>query len=291
MSDRINRILKSIHLEAKRGSFIEGELAINWSHIKENCLKIAEELLIQTHQNKIPILLDQIAELRKIHEIQYYDTAAKYNPRFDLQGEIIPDDKGFIVYLNPDHSVARKRATLAHEIGHTLFYDTSKSPPRKVYANNDSKEEWMCWDFARSLLVPEWSISGFINQYKETPDLRSICETAKKFDVSIEILLKRIRWDFNSWGNSTMFVGSFKNREFVVNTIHKGHSDNKFTIKGKYSLLNNNKIRTFINFLYIQRKVYSIEKKVFINNNHFQINLLRFNNNPTSILGNIKKLR
>lgn len=288
MSDRIYRIIKKIHLEAKRGSFIEGKFTIDWKYIKEKCLKISEEFLIQTHQNKIPIHLDKIAELRKIHEIQYLDTATNYS-NFDFQGEIVPDDKGFTVRLNSNHSHVRNRATLAHEIGHTLFYDTSKSPPRKIYTSNDSKEEWMCWDFARFLLIPEWSISEI--KYEEKPDLKLICKTANALEVSAEIFLRRVRWDFNLWEDFTIFVGNFVNGKFIVSTVHKGKSHNKITIKGKYSLLNDNKIDTFIYFLFIQNQVKFINDKIFINGCHFQINLLRFKNNPISILGSIKILR
>lgn len=288
MSARIDIIINNIHLEAKQGSLIKDKFSINWKYIKKNCLKISEELLIQTHQNKIPIHLDKIAELRKIHEIQYLDTAANHS-NFDFQGEIVPDDKGFTVRLNSNHSHVRNRATLAHEIGHTLFYDTSKLPPRKIYTSNDSKEEWMCWDFARFLLMPEWSISEI--KYEEKPDLKLICKTANALEVSVEILLKRIRWDFKLWEDFTIFVGNFVNGKFIVSTVHKGNSHNKITIKGKYSLLNDSKIDTFIYFLFIQNQVKFINKKILINGNHFQINLLRFKNNPTSILGSIKNLR
>lgn len=288
MSAKIDNTIENIHLEAKQGSLIKGKFTINWKYIKEKCLQITDELIIQTHQNKVPISLDKIAEIRKIHDIQYLDTATNHS-NFDFQGEIVPDDKGFTVRLNSNHSDVRNRATLAHEIGHTLFYDTSKSPPRKIYTSDDSKEEWICWDFASFLLIPEWSILEI--KYEEKPDLKLICKTANALEVSVELFLRRIRWDFNLWEDFTIFVGNFVNGKFIVSNVHKGNSHNKITIKGKYSLLDDSKIDTFIYFLFIQNQVKFINKKIFINRNYFQINLLRFKNNPISILGSIKILR
>lgn len=293
MNDAVNRIIKSVHLEAKRGSVIEGKRVIDWKRIKENCLKIAEELLIQTHQDKVPISLERICDLRKIRvsQCQYTITAAKGIIGFDFQGEIIPACEGFIVNLNSRHSDTRKRATLAHEIGHSLFYDISTLPPRRVYRANDTAEEWICWDFARSLLLPKLSVLEILSQYKGTPKPQVIYETAKQFEVSVDILLRRIRWDLGLWGDSTMFVGNFINGEFVVKDIHKGQSDKNITVKGKNGLINNNELKTFIMFLSINQKIYYLENKISTDRNSFWVELLRFNNDPISILGIIKKSR
>jgi Zn-dependent peptidase ImmA (M78 family) len=284
MNDGINSAIKNIHLEAKRGSFVEGKLVIKWKNIKEECLKIAERLLIETNQNESPISLEPVCELRRIRVFQ------STSPHFDFQGEIIPDNEGFMVNLNSDHSDTRKRATLAHEIGHSLFYDISKLPPKRVYRNIDSKEEWICWDFARSLLLPRWSILNFLSHNKETPKPQIIYETTKKYNVSVDLLLKRIRWDFDCWTDSTFFVGSFKNGRFIVNkdNIHKGLSDDHITIMGEDGLLNKSDLKTLILFLSINHNINYIEKKINVNNNSFWVELLRYNNNPSNILGIIK---
>lgn len=290
MSEDANRAIRKIQMEARKGSVIEGKIAINWKYIKENCLKIAEEFLSETHQSGIPISLKQICELRRIRLIKSTLPAANVMKQFDFQGEIIPNSDGFVVNLNSNHSVIRNRATLAHEIGHSLFYDTSKSPPKKVYKNNDSEEEWVCWDFARSLLIPRLHVEELLSQYKETPKPQLISEIANNFKVSIDILLKRIRWDFNSWKDSTLFVGSFKGGKFTVNkdNIHKGRSDNNITIVGKNGLIYNNPLKTYISFLSISPDTNFLDNKI---NDSLRVELLRFNKNPISILGIIRSSR
>lgn len=290
MNDELNRIIKTVHLEAKRGSVIEGKHAIDWKHIKEKCLRIAEGLLVQTNQDRVPISLEYICALRKIRIIQYTPCTTRGIGSFDFQGEIIPDNEGFIVNLNYRHSDTRKRATLAHEIGHSLFYDISKSPPRKVYGINDPTEEWICWDFARSLLMPRLSILEFLSQYKETPKAQLIYDTARKYEVSVDILLRRIRRDFGFWKDSTMFIGTFINGSFIVNEIHKG-SDKSVTIKGKNSLLNNKELKTFLMFLYFTQNNNFFENEISVNGKFYSIELLKYNNDPVSIMGIIKEAR
>lgn len=286
MNDEINRIIKSIHLETKRGSVIQGKLVIDWKVIKENCLRIADEFLIQTHQNKIPISLESVCESRKIRVNQISLNSTNH----DFQGEIIPCDQGFIVNLNSKHSDARKRATLAHEIGHSLFYDTSKSPPKKVYSYNDSEEEWICWDFARSLLLPRFFMTEFLSNNRETPKPQIISDGANDFKVSVDMLLKRIRWDFKCWNDVTIFVGSSKNERFIVtrDNIYKGVFDKNITIIGKDGIINRNPLKTFISFLSRDPNIKFFENKI---SESYTAELFRLNSNPFTIIGIIRQIR
>src|SRR5438552_8193521 len=52
----------------------------------------------------------------------------------------------------------RSRFSIAHEIGHSFFYDRSARPPKKL-TNDSVREERFCDKFASALLVPPKAIA------------------------------------------------------------------------------------------------------------------------------------
>ena len=73
----------------------------------------------------------------------------------------------------------RNRFRVAHEVGHSFFYDRGSAPPRRLLAPSE-EEERFCDEFAAELLIPQTAVrrSGFTPQ-----DIFSIHAL---YDVSVE---------------------------------------------------------------------------------------------------------
>lgn len=79
----------------------------------------------------------------------------------------------------------RLRFRLAHEVGHTLFYDRSGSRPRSV-VRPSAAQEVFCDEFARALLVP----LGYASALPATAD--SVVDLHRRFDVSVELACRAL---------------------------------------------------------------------------------------------------
>jgi hypothetical protein len=73
---------------------------------------------------------------------------------------LMPIQGGFKIIVNSDFPVAHYRASIAHELAHTLFYDhESASVPTRRIAHT-RREEPFCFDVARHLLAPKKHLSA-----------------------------------------------------------------------------------------------------------------------------------
>src|SRR5437660_10792138 len=68
--------------------------------------------------------------------------------------ELRPASDGFLVRLKPRVSEGRRRFTIAHEIGHSLFYDHGRHQVGLLDERESRAEEWICQKFASALLIP-----------------------------------------------------------------------------------------------------------------------------------------
>ena len=121
----------------------------------------ANKLLCETGQNEPPFNPVRIGLLRKIKGIN--------DAKIDNISELVPVQGGFIIRINPEvvtesskhngrknHQALRsRRFTIAHEIGHTYFYETTSRSPSRPYGDLGSvSEERLCDIFATELLMP-----------------------------------------------------------------------------------------------------------------------------------------
>src|SRR6185436_4950749 len=108
-------------------------------------------LLQETQQVHPPVVLEPILKSR--HAVVNYVFNSK------LEGRLEVNEEGFKIFLRHDLETnpTRHRFTLAHELGHTLFYDLRTSPPRREISRSyrNEFEERLCHQFARTLLMPE----------------------------------------------------------------------------------------------------------------------------------------
>ena len=117
--------------------------------------------------------------------------------------EMIPEaamqvtDGQFRIYLQsnfremPGLSL-RRRFSLAHELGHTLFYERQDGElkPRKDAPRGDSLED-ACHQAASMILVPSKALKPELRQ-QPPASAAAIVEFASRFDVSIEVMLRRL---------------------------------------------------------------------------------------------------
>ena len=86
----------------------------------------------------------------------------------------------------------RRRFSLAHELGHTLFYERQDGElkPRKDAPRGDSLED-ACHQAASMILVPSKALKPELRQ-QPPASAAAIVEFASRFDVSIEVMLRRL---------------------------------------------------------------------------------------------------
>jgi uncharacterized protein DUF955 len=94
---------------------------------------------------------------------------------------------GFLITVNPqaptpirDETTRRRRLRfrIAHEIGHSFFYDRSQRPARRVLPPSQREEDF-CQQFASALLVPPEPVEAYAR------DSASLIAIREKFDVSL----------------------------------------------------------------------------------------------------------
>ncbi len=79
----------------------------------------------------------------------------------------------------------RLRFRVAHEVGHTLFYDRSGERPRPL-VDPCSAQEAFCDEFARALLIPHAYAASL------PPTAEAVVELHRRFDVSVELACRAL---------------------------------------------------------------------------------------------------
>ena len=143
-------------------------------HHAQNCVTLANQLYL--HQASIPVDIVQIA-CRAGVQVRYDDLGS-------LAGYFMKLPKGSFIVCNHNHHNARRRFTLAHELGHFLLPGTrSKNVFEVKYY---SSKERLCNQFAAALLMPESEVRLRLPLYLRQSKEETIREFARQFDVSVE---------------------------------------------------------------------------------------------------------
>lgn len=95
------------------------------------------------------------------------------------------------------------RFTFAHELGHALFYtsDQPGSKPERLIPVNcgttkgNWREDGLCHDFARVLLMPD----KYSSIVKESATASELLAATQAFNISIEPAVRRILYDWKRW--------------------------------------------------------------------------------------------
>ena len=127
----------------------------------------------------------------------------RVNTAGDLLSSLPPDQEGG---TNARFLTPQGRFSLAHEFGHALFYGSAGSHmvPRRIaarYVGGGNREEGLCHDFARALLMP----MEFSSLVGSTASIHGAFRLAKTFAVGREPVIRRILHDWAMW-QAAMFV-------------------------------------------------------------------------------------
>ncbi len=116
------------------------------------------------------------------------------------EGLLIPFRGGYRVRLRKCSTQSRKRFSIAHELGHTLFYKDDENGPRHQIGILDcaekDAEERICNRFASALLMPASKLReklGGLPDGAPSKVLAALDATARYFHVSLPALLQRLR--------------------------------------------------------------------------------------------------
>jgi len=185
-------------------AFLRGqELDFLRTEIKKRIFNEIRNFISKSNQNSPPFNPEKIMGYRKIRKI-VWDKKLKFR-----ESLLIPIADGFIININPNKPDTRLRFSIAHEIGHTYFFDLNTSPPQRSYHVSSSRtwvEEGYACEIAREILMPEPYISKAASKFIEAPS-QVLLELKKSFCVSYEVLIMRLLhdahlWNYEFWKNS-----------------------------------------------------------------------------------------
>lgn len=154
----------------------------------------------------------------KIRKVGKVTVRVEYSEGIGAHGtlEVVGDE--FIVRLEKSllkNANYRLRSTMAHELMHTWFYDTSEVPPKKLGFGSPSRrhllmQEELCYFLARQFLMPTFSIKGEIIKSRSfsSPSINGMRRFKAKYNVSSEVIAYRMIADLGVW--KAIFIKSVK---------------------------------------------------------------------------------
>jgi Zn-dependent peptidase ImmA (M78 family) len=168
----------------------------SWRQVKKAILEAATNLRLEASQNTPPIQLDKIKQVRHIYE------EASFISSGSLNAVLTPSSRGFILRIQEGQNLFRQRFSIAHEIGHTFFYDINKNPPVRLISQVSSgvlspKEEDICSAFARELLIPRELIDRELFKLSDNNKLMAILDLGNRYGVSAEVMTRRLLMDLS----------------------------------------------------------------------------------------------
>ena len=160
-----------------------------------------ESLIHQEDGTSIPVDLPAFLRRRRIKEIRVVPTLS-HSASIEIES-----DTGFILktrdelnFSNPEH-----RFLIAHEIGHTYLFDTSKRfiSPKLSIGTSSLQQEFLANFIGRCILIPKGLLLDKLHH--EIKDFSVFNSLTIYFQVPYKILLTRIFVDCNLLPNMAIF--------------------------------------------------------------------------------------
>ena len=132
-------------------------------------------------------------------------------------GLLTPTQNGFIIHLRSNLERKKKRTVVAHELGHTFFYNMSLEPPVQFISDQHSVlDNWAvegaAFEIGRQILIP----SDWLDSVKRRESLEIFFSLIEKFDVTRDILARRLFHYLDSLGRSAIFFTHSGQRSFTA---------------------------------------------------------------------------
>ena len=171
--------------------------ALGWPVARKRIQDIAAAIVTTLGLKTPPVDLARVARLFQVNITERRTMHA------NVSGQLLPTRNGFEIVM-PENTKrqpsTRWRFTLAHELGHTLFFLSGPSGPERIFPRPlgplsalSRREEGLCDSFAAALLVPDVFLRDFRSQ---SPTLSGIIQTSLRFQVTPDVLIRRLLHDF-----------------------------------------------------------------------------------------------
>lgn len=176
----------------------------SWIHVKAAVLEAADRLRAIAGENALPIRLDKIKRLRRVYDGKSFTPTGN-----SIHAVIVPTVQGFEIRLPTSQPRVRARFSTAHEIGHTFFYDITKSPPVRLVNTTPllgfiRREEDICSAFAGELLMPRELVTNSIKSLQTKYSIGTLLHLALRYDVSPEVVARRLIYDLSYFPNAVI---------------------------------------------------------------------------------------
>lgn len=155
----------------------------------------------------------------------------------DHVGILAPRPNGFSIVVNPGLSSHRRRFTIAHEVGHSFFYDwKTEVPTLRFRGSRYWVQEGYASEIARDILLPERLLSRQ-RESRGRPSLGNLRSLSSRFDVSADVLRRRLVEDLHLW-DCILFQSRSSNGEIATSTsdISKGPGFRTIRVPRRISL-------------------------------------------------------
>lgn len=160
--------------------------------------------------NPKPVSLRSLMSIGRQRGVSSYELGAA----LASEAELVPlDSGGFRMRVLRLGTASRTRYSVAHEIGHTFFYDLSCSPPKRLtpydrQGGSDPRvrkctelEERFCDEFARELLFPHAAAQTALADCQQVcapaEVLATLERVSKEWGVSVQLVLRQLN---DTWG-------------------------------------------------------------------------------------------
>jgi hypothetical protein len=188
--------------------------------IRKRLFSEVNEILSTAAQTSLPVDVVAVARLRKA-EVKLLKLSS-------CKSLLLPRNGGFTIKVDSDLPLFKERVAIAHELGHTFFYDLSLDPPQRVYSYKGSKyweEHGFAFEIAREILLPTAIFEKLVRSSYQHASLRALRELSKKCEVSYDILRLKLVNDLKLW-DCVIFRSEVKGEEVRTKRrdISKGQS-------------------------------------------------------------------
>lgn len=172
------------------------------SRIRRSMLEQAESYVHASRQSAPPTELRTLLKERGV--TRFVEANLGFRDGLLLEG---PD--GLEVRVNSNAHQARRRAAIAHELGHTFFFDITRTPPRRGAEFPRTRywvEEGIARELGRAMLMPrKWLKEDGVPD-GDALTIASLRRLSERYDVSLEILLYRLFRDLKAVDAVVLFA-------------------------------------------------------------------------------------
>ncbi len=147
--------------------------------------KLARRVLVDEAAQSVPVPLQKLFGWANIRKVKHVDTV--------LEGGLTRTADGFEVILRAESAPSRKRFSLAHELGHVLFYKhapNAKAARQATRERAPEEEERLCNVAAEEFLMPDWYLTNVAS--KSSSAAAMAIEVMTSCQVSASAALFRI---------------------------------------------------------------------------------------------------